>query len=233
MKGQKQKIRQYCADAEMEHSREALAEAAAFLEKIESRRRAYQPDSTELTPLQQRLEKEIEEAFADVPSPREARVLLAGEAEDDYVSRDAQSVLAQYEEREDWHAIPDDLLFACSFSLVYAGPEAYRFLVPRFMLGALHGVVEMYPGCKPDDTFVPHMRERMKLLSPAQQQCLSDFLNLDRVDEEEQTSFGRNTFLPWELDEYEARYAGKLSYREYGAMLVKGYGERVGLGKMS
>ncbi len=233
MKGQKQKIRQYCADAEPEHSREALAEAAAFLAKIESRRRAYQPDSTALTPLQQRLAREIEAAFADVPSPREERVLLAAEAEDDYVSRDAQAVLARYEEREDWHAIPDDLLFACSCSLVYAGPEAYRFLVPRFMLGALHGVVEMYPGCKPNDAFIPHMREQMKFLSPAQQQCLSDFLNFDRVDEEEQTCFGRNTFLPWELDEYEAHYAGKLSYREYGAMLVKVYGERVGLGKMS
>lgn len=228
MKGVKQKVRQYCVGAEKNHSPEALAGAAAFLAQIESRRRAYRPDSMELTPLQQRLEHEIEEAFAGVNCHGEARVLLGGEAEDDYVSKDVQAVLATHEERDDWHAIPDDLLFACSFSLIYAGPQAYRFLLPRFLLGALHGVVEMYPGCRPNDDYIPHMREQMQLLSPEQQQCLSDFLNLDRVDEEEQTCFARNVFLPWELDEYATHYADTLSYREYGARLVKSYCERVG-----
>lgn len=228
MKEVKQKVRQYCAGAEKEHSPDALAEAASFLSKIDSRRRAYRPDPMKLTPLQQRLVTEIEKAFAGVHCRQEARVLLAGEAEDDYVSKAAQAVLAPHEEREDWHAISNDLLFACSYALIYTGPEAYRFLVPRFMLGALHGVIEMYPGCKANDKFVPRMREQMQLLSPSQQQCLSDFLNLNRVDEDEQTCFGRNVFLPWELDEYAAHYADKLSYREYGAMLVKRYYEQAG-----
>lgn len=229
MQGLKQKARVFGAEAERFHSREALAEAASFLSRIESRRRAYRPDAMALTPLQQKLANEIEEAFAGVHCHQEERVLLSGEAEDDYVSKEAQAVLAMHEERDDWHAIPDDLLFACSFSLSYSGPEAYRFLLSRFMTGTLHGVVETYPGCTPDDKYIDYMREQMQLLSPAQQQCLTDFLNLDRVDEDEHACFGRNVFLPWELDEYAAHFAGKLSYREYGALLVKRYATRVGL----
>lgn len=41
--------------------------------------------------------------------------------------------------------------------------------------------------------------------------------------------YGRNQFLPWELDEYRALYADKLLPREYGAMLMKRYAERVGI----
>ena len=41
--------------------------------------------------------------------------------------------------------------------------------------------------------------------------------------------YGRNQFLPWELDEYRVLYADKLLPREYGAMLMKRYAERVGI----
>lgn len=208
-------------------SPEAKAEAAAFLAKVESRRRALHPTRDAVTPLKARLAEQIEKAFSGVTCHEEARLLLGGEAEDDYVSKEAQAVLARYEERNDWRAIPDDLLASCSFALCYVGPEAYRFLIPRFMLGALHGVVEVYFGEKPNGKFVPHMRERMALLTPVQQQCLSDFLNLDCVDEAEQTCHGRNVFLPWELDEFDAHFADKMSHREYGTMLVKRYFEKV------
>lgn len=221
-KGEKKNVRRFGLE-KLEASPEAKAEAAAFLAEVESRRRALHPTRDELTPLKARLAEQIEKAFSGVTCHHEARLLLGGEAEDDYVSKEAQAVLARHEERDDWHAIPDDLLASCSFALCYVGPGAYRFLIPRFMLGALHGVVEVYFGEKPNGKFVSHMREQMQLLTPEQQQCLSDFLNLDRVDEEEQTCFGRNVFLPWELDEYDARFADKMSHREYGAMLVKLY----------
>lgn len=225
-KGEKQRVRRFGLEKTVS-SPDAKAEAAAFLAQVESRRRAFQPTRAELTPLKTRLVEQIEKAFAGVSCHHESRLLLGGEAEDDYVSKEAQAVLTRYEERDDWHAIPDDLLASCSFALCYVGPEAYRFLIPRFMLGALHGVVEVYFGEKPNSKFVSHMRERMLLLTPEQQQCLSDFLNLDCVDEEEQTCFGRNVFLPWELDEYDARFADEMSHREYGTMLVKRYFEKV------
>lgn len=225
-KGEKKNVRRFGLE-KLVASPEAKAEAAAFLAEVENRRRALAPSRDELTPLKSRLAEEIEVAFAGVTCHHEERLLLGGEAEDDYVSKEAQAVLARQEERDDWHAIPDDLLASCSFALCYVGPEAYRFLIPRFMLGALHGVVEVYFGEKPNGKFVTHMREQMQLLTPAQQQCLSDFLNLDCVDEEEQACHGRNTFLPWELDEYDAQFADKMSYREYGAMLEKRYFDKV------
>lgn len=225
-KGEKNRARRFGLE-KLVASPEVKAEAAAFLAEVESRRRTLHLTRNELTPLKARLAERIEKAFFQVSCHQEERMLLGGEAEDDYVSKEAQSVLARYEERDDWHAIPDDLLASCSFALCYVGPEAYRFLIPRFMLGALHGVVEVYFGEKPNSKFVSHMRERMLLLTPEQQQCLSDFLNLDCVDEEEQTCFGRNVFLPWELDEYDARFADEMSHREYGTMLVKRYFEKV------
>ena len=207
----------------------ALAAAAEFLHRVERSRKKYKPDLMPLTPLQERLVEQIEEAFAGVQCLNEPYVLICGEAMDDYLSKEVLDVLAAREERNDWHAIPDDLLFACSISLCFVGPEAYRFLIPRFMMGALRGVVEIYPGLSPKSELEEHIRQKKSLLNEAQQQCLSDFLSLQSVDEETGEFYGRNQFLPWELDEYRAHYADKLLPREYGAMLMQRYAERVGL----
>ena len=207
----------------------ALAAAAEFLHRVERSRKKYKPDLMPLTPLQERLVEEIEEAFAGVQCLNEPYVLICGEAMDDYLSQEVLDVLAAREERNDWHAIPDDLLFACSISLCFVGPEAYRFLIPRFMIGALRGVVEIYPGLSPKSNLEEYIRQKKSLLNEAQQQCLSDFLSLQSVDEETGEFYGRNQFLPWELDEYRARYADELTPREYGALLMQRYAERVGL----
>lgn len=230
-KGQKKKLRLYdCKNVKA--SPGAQAEAADFLATIERRRHAYQADDIHLTPLQQRLEEQIEQAFAGVSCYETPHVLLCGEAADDYVSKEAQAVLATKEIRDDWHAIPDDLLFACSFSLCYADAEAYRFLVPRFMLGALHGVVECYPGISgKNEELIAYQYQQMQLLTPAQQQCIADFLSLDQVDEKENVYYGRNQFTPIELDEYRARYEQEITLREYGALLMKRFAERVGIGQ--
>ena len=141
----------------------AVAEAAEFLARIEKIRRRYSPKAVELTPLQQALAEQIEKSFADVRCLSEPRVLLGGEAEDDYMSQEAQALLFSREERNDWHAIPDDLLFACSISLCFVGPEAYRFLIPRFMIGALRGVVEIYPGLSPKSELEEYIRQKKSL----------------------------------------------------------------------
>ena len=149
---------------------------------------------------------------------------------DDYLCEEVLDLLAAREERHDWHAIPDDMLHACSSALCFVGPEAYRFLIPRFMIGALHYVVEIYPGISYKSDLVDYVRQQQSLLNEAQRQCLSDFLSLQSVDEETGEYCGRNQFLPWELDEYSANYDGQqVSYREFGAMLMHRYAERVGL----
>lgn len=192
--------------------------AAKFLHTIEVRRKCYKPDDTELSPERLRLERQIIEAFADVTCYREVRVLLGGEAEDEYWSADVQALLSPLEERENWQDIPDDLLFACSCSLTYAGPHAFRFLMPRFMIGALHGVVEIYPGEKPGSRFIDLERTRCRELNEAQQACITNYLNLMTVEDE---CSQRNYFMPWELDEYAADYASTLSYAEYGQLLIR------------
>lgn len=227
-KGQKKKIRE-SGFARTKSSPGALAAAAEFLHRIERSRKNYKPDSTPLHPLREKLVEQIELAFAGVQCLNEPYVLLCGEAMDDYLGQEVLDVLATREERNDWHAIPDDLLFACSISLCFVGPEAYRFLIPRFMIGALRDVVEIYPGVSPKSNLEDYVREKKSLLNEAQRQCLSDFLSLQSVDEETGEFYGRNQFLPWELDEYRACYADELTPREYGALLMQRYALRMGL----
>lgn len=227
--GQKKKVRESGLE-KGSACPEALAAAAEFLHRIERWRKNYKPDSTPLTPLQKKLVEQIELAFAGVQCLNEPYVMLCGEAMDDYLSEEVLNVLAAREERHDWHSISDDMLHACSTALCFVGPEAYRFLIPRYMIGALHGVVEIYPGMSYKDNLEEYIRRKKSLLNEAQQQCLSDFLSLQNVDEEMGEYYGRNQFLPWELDEYRANYdEQQVTHREFGAMLMQRYAERVGL----
>lgn len=209
-------------------SPDAVAEAQRFWKSIESRRRAFSPDSAELSPLKRRLIDRIKTAFSGVSCYRELRVLLGGEAEDDYLSPEAQALLVPLEERSDWQNIPDDLLFACSCALSYVGPHAYRFLIPRFLVGALQGVVEIYPGSGPSADPEISTRNQMLYLDEAQRNCLSDYLNLVSVEEEE-SECRRGGYLPWEHDEYRELYATEMDYRDYGRMLIRRYREREGI----
>lgn len=210
----------------------AQAAAAEFLQRIERSRSNFEPDTTPLTPLQEKLVEQIEHAFAGAQCLNAPYVLLCGEAMDDYLSEEVLNELAAREERHDWHSIPDDMLHACSIALCFVGPEAYRFLIPRFMIGALHYVVEIYPGISKKDRvgLVDYVRRQQSLLNDAQRQCLSDFLSLQSVDEETGEYYGRNQFLPSELDEYRTHYdEQQVTHREFGAMLIHRYAERVGL----
>lgn len=71
----------------LEHfSSDALAEAEEFLARIEKRRQTYEPRHAELSLLCQRLIDRIKAAFAGVTCYRETRMLIGGEAEDEYQS---------------------------------------------------------------------------------------------------------------------------------------------------
>lgn len=208
----------------------ARREAEDFLRLVEEWRRSYasrrSQDAVALSPLAERLEERINAAFAGVSCHGEPRVLLGGEAADEYLSAEAEALLAPLEERDHWQRIPDDLLAACSDAPYYVGPEAYRFLLPRFMIGALHGVVPFYPRNSPDSPSIPWMREICAELDEAQRACLSDFLNLEAS---EMACPWRERFLPWELDEYNAAYASSISLGEYGEMLLQRFREREGI----
>ncbi|MBR1997598.1 MAG: hypothetical protein IJ993_04225 [Akkermansia sp.] len=200
--------------------RDTVKAAAEFLHEIEVRRRMYKADDAELSPQRKRLEHQIIAAFDGVTCYREVRVLLGGEAEDEYWTADVQALLSPLEERQNWQNIPDDLLYACSCALTYAGPHAYRFLVPRYLIGALHGVVDVCIGEKPNSKFVGLMRSSCAFLNKAQQACLSNYLNLEVVEADR---YQRNDFLPWELDEYAASFAATHTYAEYGKLLIERY----------
>lgn len=200
-----------------------IAEVQEFLCYIDSCRRSFSPDNTELTPRRQQLIQRICKAFAGVSCHREVRVLLGAEAEDDYYSADAQAVLGLMEERDNWEAIPDDLLFACSCALSYVGPYAYRFLLPRFLIGALQGVVEIYPSSAPTGDSEVYTRHQMAYLDEAQRTCLADYMSLECVEEGRTR---RNQFLPWEHDEYRTEYATSMDYREYGKLLIQRFLDR-------
>ncbi|MBR5887690.1 MAG: hypothetical protein IKZ07_05715 [Akkermansia sp.] len=208
-----------------------VAEAEEFLQELEARQRrvesALAEESAERaahfpTPAGQRLIERIEQAFDNVTSYRDVRGLLGGEAEDEYMSPNAQALLAPLEERDDWRRIPDSLLMACNCSLTYMAAGAYRFYLPAFICAALRGVnLLLFLGTEPptarSDDF---LRGKCVEFTAAQQACLSDYLNY-----ESQHSGERERYWPWELDDYATNYAANMSLYDYGCMLVQRYCE--------
>lgn len=70
-------------------SPEAVEEVEEFLRRQTAWRASYKPEPIEMTPLRAELAERIRCAFAGVTCYREVRVLLGGEAEDDYMSPQA------------------------------------------------------------------------------------------------------------------------------------------------
>lgn len=211
--------------------RDSVREAQRFLDAVAKRRksRAHQLSGVELGPLApeaQRLIERIDEAFDGVTCYREVRVMLGGEAEDEYMSPAAQALLAPLEERENWRDIPDDMLLTCQCCLSYVGPHAFRFLIPAFMSAALRGVPfdTFYAGSYMKDMVV--RRAQCYELNEAQRTCISDYLCLEVL----LLSWDDNrSFMPWEEEEYRTHYADSMSPRQYGEMLLKQFCEREGI----
>ena len=79
MQGKKKKVRE-SGLKKGSASPGALAAASEFLQRIERYRKNYEPDTTPLTPLREKLVEQIEHAFAGVQCLNEPYVLLCGEA---------------------------------------------------------------------------------------------------------------------------------------------------------
>lgn len=206
----------------------ALQEAQDFLHEVEERRKQWEKELAaeaphEISAAAQRLIERTQKAFEGVTCYREVRVLLGGEAEDEYMSPAAQALLAPLEERDDWRDIPDSMLLACECSLSYAGAHAYRFLVPAFLCGELRGLPfnGFFPGgSKIDDSLWDLRRGRALELNDEQRACLSDYLSYEVLQCEWPA---RRQFMSWEIDEYRLCYADRMSLKEYGDMLVNRY----------
>lgn len=172
---------------------------------------AGQNRSAALAPSQELLLGRIRKAFAGVRCLGEKVVLLGGEALDDYASPGLIEILAQREERLHWEALTDAQLEACQCCLAYVGPEAYRFLLPAYMIFSLrYPEWEASVGVTPDTDEVlrEYCFQRFALFTPEQQAVTSDFLNELRVRDlkfirEETYCF--MSFAPWEWLEWRER----------------------------
>lgn len=205
--------------------REAQDEAAAFLKRVEERALYWEQEYAnrvygDISPEARNVIELIDKAFEGVTCYRELRVLLGGEAEDEYMSPQAQALLVPLEERQDWRDIPEHLLLACQSSLSYVGPHAYRFLLPAFICAELRGAEfnTFFPGQEAGSPFWDLLRGKCVEMNEAQQASLSAYMNYMAIVGNDGY---RERFWPWELDDYAACYADSLSMREYGHLLVQ------------
>ncbi len=83
------------------------------------------------------LRQRICKAFKGVICQKE-RALVECYSWDDYLTdpKLLARIRAQ-EERRNWAALPPDLLLACADGRYHAGPEAFRFILPAYMLLSL------------------------------------------------------------------------------------------------
>ncbi len=110
--------------------------ATEFFDRLEAdMRRAREvlvkrPHSAEEYALRQRICK----AFRGVTCPKE-RALVECYSWDDYHT-DPQLLkrIRSQEERRNWAALPPELLLACDDGRYHTGPEAFRFILPAYML---------------------------------------------------------------------------------------------------
>ncbi len=115
------------------------AETQLFLDELERECRKTRATLTrrQLSEDEAALRKRILKAFKGVTC-KEERALLECYAWDDYLN-DPQllTALRALEERRDWVALPPELLLVCADGRYHAGPEAFRFILPAYMLLSL------------------------------------------------------------------------------------------------
>lgn len=128
--------------------------------------------------------EKIQNAFHGVTCYGEKYVLLAGEAEDDYLPEEELDVLANLEERNSWQNIPPLWLYTCGASLSFVGPEAFRFLIPAYMCAALQfhfndgRAFEFHIGdsIDKDDNIIQYEMQQACLLTDEQKNSISYYL---------------------------------------------------------
>ncbi len=111
-------------------------ETQQFLDELERKCREARATLTrrQLSEEEETLRKRICKAFKGVTCMEE-RALLECYSWDDYLT-DPQllTTLRAREERSNWTALPPELLLACDDGRYHAGPEAFRFILPAYML---------------------------------------------------------------------------------------------------
>lgn len=217
--------------------RENLKEALDFYADIES-------TFTPMSSARKVVYDNIQEAFRGVTCKGEKSVLVGCAAKDDYLTEAEIEHLSIPEERDCWQNISPQWLYACAESLCYAGPEAFRFLIPVYMCAALQynardgRMFECHIGATEGKKgyLSGYSREQMVLLNKQQKNAISMYLRQmwcedHKVDFESGDSLPtfeydeRNDstgITPWELDDYSA-VQRNMSYREYVSTLIADY----------
>ncbi len=179
-------------------------ETQQFLSHLESEcRRARATLTTRrLSKEEEGLRKRILKAFKGVTCQQE-RAWLECEAWDDYLT-DPQllGTLRAREERRNWAALPPELLLACDCAPYHAGPEAFRFLLPAYMLLSL----DYESPWINDMLFAPFgvskqkrasggewMQEKYSLLNNAQRSTVEQWMNYLQ----QQNNWMNGNTLPW------------------------------------
>lgn len=156
----------------------------------------------ELPPTQQELAERIRKAFDGVTCG-DSFGYMSGFAEDDYCEKDIIQAFMQREQRTYWPAITPDWLFGLDDCLCYVEPEGFRFLLPAYMLADMQ--YEFNWNGLDSQLFRVSDRERnFSLFTPAQRDCVTDYVNEKRLEEqrEEIRDDGSRSvwkhLLPWE-----------------------------------
>lgn len=166
----------------------------------------------------------IKNVFHGVQCINERNVLLCSEALDDYAPDDLLDYIGTLEERKDWQKLSANLLNECDSALSYAGPEAFRFLIPAFMCAYIQYDISPDIPLKlsifehSNDELKDYFRYQCSLLTQSQQSAISLFMAQMRIEEDADNdkwsiSYG---LLPWEWDEYHQcyRYLSIIQYKE-------------------
>lgn len=166
----------------------------------------------------------IKKAFHGVQCVNERNVLLCCEALDDYAPDDLLDQIGAHEERKDWQKLSASLLNECDSALSYAGPEAFRFLIPAFMCAYIQYDISPDIPLKlsifehSNDELRDYYRYQCSLLNQNQQSAISLFMAQMRIEEEDDNDKWSESYglLPWEWDEYHHyyRYLSTIQYKK-------------------
>lgn len=206
-----------------------ISERARDIEASLAQKRNPEPDFE--------LIRAIELAFRGVTCLREENVLLCTAAREDVCFCDSPSHmravmqdLQRREERRDWSRIPPALLLACEEGLPYLGTEAFRFLMPAYMmldlkyhpdevLGSMRlaGMSGILTTSSPET--VAFFTQRFADFSPRQKETVSLFFSWWRhkLRAEYPDADGESVlFLPWEYEDFRKRGDGFSPFEYFG-----------------
>ncbi len=159
-----------------------------------------------LTHAEHELLLDIERAFADVHDEGAYRLLLTGEAEDEYMDEQIQRFLSEHELRGEWRDIPLEWISACECSLSYVDAVGYRFLLPAFLRADFIVDFSIDMSIKlaasSEKIGLDYQLERSRLLTEQQREAVERFMHHRRRDPD---YCCEDYLLAWEMSDYLAQ----------------------------